>query len=247
MKMHVDGRRAAQPEPEAGNHAETLRRQPQEERATAVGDTIDHDVDRVLERDALRRRNRKIEELVAGLVDRESESLIEGVGHEHGPQPRQQPDEGGPESERQRKHQNGDRHAEAAKRRTGQQQLNDEADHAEREVEGAKEARERVGVSGEALVGDEAQLERRPLRHDGHEEDERRHEPEIRAGGNLAQSIAQRIAARRGRRASRPCGGFGRWQSRQSARRRQSAPPGPAACSPCRRPDRRDSGRRRRR
>ena len=65
----VDGRRPAQPEPEAGNHAEALRRQPEEERAAAVGDPIDHDVNRVLHRDALRRRNREIEELVAGLVD----------------------------------------------------------------------------------------------------------------------------------------------------------------------------------
>ena len=103
------------------------------------------------------------------------------------------------ESEREWQHQNGDRHAEAAEGRPREQQLNDEADHAEREVEGAKETRERVGVSGEALVGDQAQLERRPLGHDGYEEDERRHEPEVRAGGNLAQGVTQRIAARRGR------------------------------------------------
>ena len=79
------------------------------------------------------------------------------------------------------------------------QQLQQEADDAEREVERAEEPRQRVGVAGEPLVGDQAQLERRPLRRDRDEEHERGHQPQVRAAGDLAHGVAQRLAARRRR------------------------------------------------
>ena len=194
----VDRRRAAQPEAEPGNQAEeALGREPEEHRAAAVGDAVADDVDRVLERDALRRRDRQIEQLVARLVDREAEALIEGVRQEHRPERREQPDERRAEAERERQDEDGDRDAEAAQRRAGDEQLQEEADRAEREVERAEEPRQRVGVAGEPLVGDEAQLKRRPLRRDGDEEHQGGHQPQVRAAGDLANRIADRLAARR--------------------------------------------------
>ena len=83
---HVDRGRAAQAQPEAGNQREPLRRDAEQQRPATIRDAVDDDVDGVLERDALAGRNRQIEQLVARLVHREPEPLIEGVGEEHGPQ-----------------------------------------------------------------------------------------------------------------------------------------------------------------
>ena len=139
---HVDRRRAAQAEPETGNPGEPLRREAEEQRPAAIRDAVDDDVDRVLERDALRRRNRQIEQLVARLVDREAEPLVEGVGDEHGPEPGHQPDDRRAESERERQDEHGHGDAEAAERRAGHEQLQEEADRPQREVERAEEPRD---------------------------------------------------------------------------------------------------------
>ena len=87
----------------------------------------------------------------------------------------------------------------------------------EREVEGAEESRQRVGVAGEPLVGHEAQLERGPLRRDGDEEDQRGHQPEVRAGrrsARMASASGSRLGASRPRHGL--AGGSGCWRSPRS-------------------------------
>ena len=101
-----------------------------------------------------------------------------------------------PKPSDRRQHDDGDGHAEAAERGTGDEQLQGEADDAERQIEGPEEPRERGGVAGEALVGDEAQLERRPLRRDRHEKHDRRHQAQVRTAGDLTHRIADGLTAR---------------------------------------------------
>ena len=47
------------------------------------------------------------------------------------------------------------------------------------------------------LIGHEAQLKRGPLRGDGHEKDQRRHQPQVRAARDLAHRVTDRLAAPR--------------------------------------------------
>ena len=141
----------------------------------------------------------RYEQFVARLVDREAEALVEGIRQQDGPDPGHQPDDRRAEAERDRQDEHRDGDAEAAKRRPRDEELQREARRAQREVEGAEKARERVGIARESLVGDEAQLEGRPLRGDRHEKYERRHQPQVRAARDLTHRIAHRLAALRHR------------------------------------------------
>ena len=87
MKTRLIAAVPRSPRPSPGMKPEALRREPEQHRSEAVGDAVDDDVDRVLERDALSRGDRQIQQLVARLVDREAEALIERIRQEHRPQP----------------------------------------------------------------------------------------------------------------------------------------------------------------
>ena len=92
----VDRRRAAQIEPEAGEHEEPVRQQPKTTAPTASATRLTT-MSMAFLTDARSWAERQIQELVGRLVDREPEPLIEGVGDEHRPERRRQHDQGGAE------------------------------------------------------------------------------------------------------------------------------------------------------
>ena len=116
MNTEVDGRRAAQAERrDRRQHEEALGRDAEEHRADGIRDAVDDDVDGVLDRRALRRRERQVQQLVGRLVDREPQPLVEPVGEQHASRtPGTSRISRLPEPERERQHENRDRHAERA-------------------------------------------------------------------------------------------------------------------------------------
>ena len=192
------------PAPRPPSPKKPLGRDAEEHRAGGVREAADDDIDGVLDRRAQRRRQRQVQQLVGRLVERETDPLVQRVREQHGPDSGKEQDEQAAEPKRERQDENRDRHAEAPQRRTGKQQLEHEADRAQGEVEGPEEYGQRIRVPPVAPIGHEAQLKRRPLRRDGDQEDERRHQAQVRTGADLPHAVEKRMprrraAARRGR------------------------------------------------
>ena len=138
----------------------------EQHRADGVGDAADDDVDRGLDRTALVRRQRQIEQLVSRLVERKAEALIARVGEQHRPEPGSSTISALPHAERQRQHQDRHRHARtaAAPARSAAAEAVKRRRRPVTKLNVPKKAVSASAWAPKRCIGDDAQLEGGPLR-----------------------------------------------------------------------------------